>query len=76
MKNVKKIIEENKEYFDKNIGLMEPECLDNPIQEFIGLSSKCYSYICKDDIKDNQNKSNNEIVHTKGIGNCYKNKYG
>ena len=37
--------------------------------------SKRYSYICKDDIKDNQNKNKNEIVHTKGIGNCYKNEY-
>ena len=54
---------------------MEPECLDNPIQEFVGLSSNCYNYICKDDIKDNENKLKNNIVHAKGIGNCYKNKY-
>ena len=71
----KKIIEENSQYFDKNIGLMEPEFLDNPIQEFVGLSSKCYSYIFKDDIKDNKNKLKNNIVNAKGIGNCYKNKY-
>ena len=25
------IIEENSQYFGKNIGLREPECLDNPI---------------------------------------------
>ena len=54
---------------------MEPEMLDNGIVEFVGLSSKCYSYICKNDIKNNQNKNKNEIVRTKGIGNCYKNKY-
>ena len=71
----KKMIEENTQYFDKNIGVMEPECLDNPIQEFIALSSKCYSYIYKNDIEDKKNKNKNEIVHTKGIGNCYKNKY-
>ena len=35
---------------------MEPECIDNPIEEFITLSSKCYSYICKKDIKNNKNK--------------------
>ena len=31
---------------------MEPECIDNPIKEFIALSSKCYSYICKKEIKN------------------------
>ena len=54
---------------------MEPEQLDNPIKELIGLSSKCYSYICKNDIKNNKNKLKNNIVHTKGISNSYKNKY-
>ena len=34
------ILEENKDLFGKNIGLMEPECIDNPIKEFISLSSK------------------------------------
>ena len=46
-----KILEENKNLFGKNIGMMEPECIDNPIKEFITLSSKCYSYICKNDIE-------------------------
>ena len=50
-----KILEENKDLFGKNIGLMEPECIDNPIKEFIGLSSKCYSYLCKSDIKNTMN---------------------
>ena len=70
-----KILEENKDLFGKNIGQMETEQLDNPIKEFIGLSSKCYSYICKNDIKNNKNKLKNNIVHTKGISNSYKNKY-
>ena len=69
------ILEENKDLFGKNIGQMEPECIDNPIKEFISLSSKCYSYICKNDIKDNKNKLKNNIVHSKGIPNSYKNKY-
>ena len=54
---------------------MEPECINNSIKEFISLSSKCYSYICKNDIKDNKNKMKNNIVHSKGIANSYKNKY-
>ena len=70
-----KILEENKDLFGKNIAMMEPECIDNPIKEFISLSSKCYSYICKNDIKDNKNKLKNNIVHSKGIANSYKNKY-
>ena len=70
-----KILEENKDLFGKNIGLMEAECINNPIKEFIGLSSKCYSYICKNDIEDNKNKLKNNIVHSKGISDSYKNKY-
>ena len=50
---------------------MEPEYIDNPIKEFISLSSKCYSYIRKNDIENNKNN----IVHSKGIANSYKNKY-
>ena len=70
-----KILEENKDLFGKNIGMMEPECIDNPIKEFISLSSKCYRYICKNDIENNKNKLKNNIVHSKGIANSYKNKY-
>ena len=70
-----KILEENKDLFGKNIGLLESECIDNPIKEFISLSSKCYSYICKNDIENNKNKLKNNIVHSKGISNSYKNKY-
>ena len=70
-----KILEENKDLFGKSIGLIKPECIDNPIKEFISLSSKCYSYICKNDIENNKNKLKNNIVHSKGIANSYKNKY-
>ena len=69
-----KIIEENNDLFGKDIGQMEPECINNPIKEFIALSSKCYSYICKEDIENNKNKLRNNIIHTKGIANSYKNK--
>ena len=70
-----KILEENKDLFGKNIGQMEPEFINNPIKEFISLSSKCYSYLCKNDIENNKNKLKNNIVHSKGIANSYKNKY-
>ena len=70
-----KILKENKGLFGKDIGQNEPECIDNPIKEFIALSSRCYSYICKNDIKDNKNKLKNNIIHFKGISNSYKNKY-
>ena len=68
-------MEENKDLFGNNIGQMEPKSIDNPIKEFIALSSKCYSYICKNDIEKNKNKLQNNIVHSKGIANSYKNKY-
>ena len=68
-----KILEENNYLFGNEIiGQMEPECIDNPIKEFISLSSKCYSYIRKNNIKNNKNKLKNSIVHSKGISNSYK----
>ena len=70
-----KILEENKDLFGKNIEQMEPEQLDNPIKEFIALSSKCYSFICKKEIKNNKNKFKYNIAHTKGILDSYKIKY-
>ena len=70
-----KILEENKDLFGKNIGLLEPEYTDNPFKELISLSSKCYSYICKNNIENNKNKLKNNIVHSKGIANSYKNRY-
>ena len=48
-----KVLEENTDLFGKNIGQNEPECIDNPIKEFISLLSKYYSYIYKNDIEKN-----------------------
>ena len=64
-----KILEENKDLFGKFIGQNEPEYIDNPIKEFIALSSKSYSYLCKNDLENNKNKLKNNIVHSKGIAN-------
>ena len=69
-----KILEEDKDLFGENIGQMEAEYTNNPIKEFIALSSKCYSFICKKDIENNKNKLKNNIVHTKGIADSYKDK--
>ena len=41
------ILENNKDLFGKHIGQMEPEYLNNRIQEAVFLSSKSYSYILK-----------------------------
>ena len=61
------ILENNKDLFGKDIiGQMEVENLYNPIKEFIALSSKSYSYICKNDIN---------ILHTKGILHSFSKKY-
>ena len=70
-----KILGKNKDLFGKFIGMMEVEHLINAIKEFIALSSKNYSYVCKNDIEDNKNKLKDNIVHSKGISNSYKNKY-
>ena len=70
-----KIFEENKNLFGKFIGMMEVEHLINLIKKFIALSSKCYSYICKNDIENNKNKLKNNIIHSKGISYSYKSKY-
>ena len=58
----------NPDEFGCKIGLMEDEIDKNDeITEYIGLSSKCYSYITKNNLKDN--------VKTKGISESYKSKY-
>ena len=69
------ILEKNKNHFGDQLGMIKPESLDNPIQEAIFLSSKCYSYICKNDILMNENKMKNHISHTKGIVDCYSKQY-
>ena len=61
--------------FGKDLGQMTPENLFNEIKEGIFLSSKCYSYICKNDIPDNDNKMKNNALHTKGISNSYSQQY-
>ena len=70
-----KTLEKNKDLFGKNIGQNEPKYTNNPIKDFISLSPKCYSYICKNDIENNKNKLKNNIVNSKGIAKSYKNKY-
>ena len=65
------ILQKNKDLFGKDIGQIEPESLNNPIQEGVFLSSKSYSYICKNDIANNKYKMKNNILHTKGIMNSY-----
>ena len=70
-----KILEKKKDLFGKDTGQIEPECLNNPIQEGVFLSSKSYSYICKNDIANNKHKMKNNVLHTKGIMNCYSQKY-
>ena len=62
-----KILQKNKDLFGKDIGQIEPEYLDNPIQEGVFLSSKSYGYICKNDIPNNKHKMKNNILHTKAF---------
>ena len=69
------ILENNKDLFGKDLGQMTPENLFNQIIEGIFLSSKSYSYICKNDIPKNENKMKNNILHTKGISNSYTQQY-
>ena len=69
------ILKKNKDLIGKDIGQIEPKYLDNPIQEGVFLSSKSYSYICKNDIPNNKHKLKNDIIHTKGIMNSYSQKY-
>ena len=58
-----KILEKNKDLFGKEIGNIEPESLNNPIQEGVFLSSKCYSYICKNDIQKMNIKYSSYFVY-------------
>ena len=69
------ILENNKDLFGKHIGQIEPEYLNNPIQEAVFLSSKSYSHICKNDIEDNKHKMKNNVLHTKGISDSYSKQY-
>ena len=69
------ILENNKDLFGKHIGQMKAEYLNNPIQEALFLSSKSYSYICKNDIEHNKHKMKNNVLHTKGISDSYSKQY-
>ena len=69
------ILQKNKDLFGKDIGQIEPESLNNPIQEGVFLSSKSYIYISKNDIPNNNHKKKNNILHTKGIMNSYSQQY-
>ena len=69
------LLEKNKDLFEKDKGQIEPEYLHNPIQEGVFLSSKSYSYICKNNIEDNKHIMKNNVLHTKGILNSYSQQY-
>ena len=69
------ILENNKDLFGNDLGQMTPENLINKINEAVFLSSKCYSFICEDDIPKNENILKNNILHTKGISNSYSQQY-
>ena len=69
------ILEKNEDLFGKEIGQTQPESLNNPIQEGVFLSSKSYSYICKNDIPNSKHKMKNNVLHTKGIMNSYSQQY-
>ena len=61
----------NTDVFGCKIGLMEDEIDKNDeITEYIGLSSKCYSYMTKKNTKKIK-----DTVKTKGISESYKEKY-
>ena len=70
-----KILENNKDLFGNDLGQVTPENLFNKIKKGIFLSSNAYSYICKNDIPDNDNKMKNNILHAKGILNSYTQQY-
>ena len=69
------IFKNNKDVFGEDIGQLSSEHLYNKIKEGIFLLSKCYSYICKNDIPGNENKLKNNIIHTKGISDSYSKQY-
>ena len=61
----------NPNVFECKIGLMEDEIDENDeTTEYIGLSSKCYSYITRENTKGIK-----DSIKTKGISESYKEKY-
>ena len=69
------ILENNKDLFGNDLGQMSVDNLFNKIKEAVFLSSKSYSYICKNNIPDNNNKMKNNVLHTKGISDSYSRQY-
>ena len=69
------ILENNKDLFGNDLGQMSADHLFNKIKEGVFLSSKSYSYICKNNIPDNNNKMKNNILHTEGISDSYSRQY-
>ena len=71
MKNIKNIQKNNPNVFGCKIGIMEDEIDENDeITEYIGLSSKCYSYITRENTKKIK-----DAIKTKGISESYQEKY-
>ena len=70
-----KIIENNKNLFGNSLGQMSVDNKFNKTKKAIFLSSKCYSYICENDIHTNVNKLKNNVLHTKGISNYYSQRF-
>ena len=61
----------NLDIFGCKIGLMEDEIDESDeITEYIGLSSKCYSYITRENTKKIK-----DAIKTKGLSQSYKEKY-
>ena len=70
-KEYKNIQKNNPDIFGCKIGLMEDEIDKNDeIIEYIGLASKCYSYITKE-----RTKKIKDTIKTKGISESYKSEY-
>ena len=69
------IVKNNSDVFGKEIGQLSSDHLNNKIKECVFLSSKCYSYICENDIPKNINKLKNNIIHTKGISDAFSKQY-
>ena len=69
------IVKNNKDSFGEEIGKLNSDHFHDKIKEGVFLSSKCYSYICKNDLPGNKNKLKNNIIHTKSISDSYSKQY-
>ena len=73
--NCLEILENNKHLFGNNLGQTSIDNKYNEIKEGVFLSSKSYSYICKSDYHNSDNKIKNNVLHIKGISNSYSKQY-